>query len=79
MHLRYYRNASGYCFFDATVEEAGDGFVVGDVTVNQDDKQYTETNLGVCAAQLKILLANNLGLDDDPYWDEMDEAADAED
>ena len=78
MHLRYYRNATGYCFFDAEVEPAGDGYVVGNVTVNQNDKQYTETSMGVCAAQLKILLANNLGLDDDPYWDEMDAAADAE-
>ena len=32
--------------------------------------------MAVCAAQLKILLANNLGLDDDPYWDEMDAAGD---
>ena len=78
MHLRYYRNATGYCFFDAEVEPADEGFVVGTVIVNQDDKQYTETNMGVCAAQMKILLANNLGLDDDPYWDEMDAAADAE-
>ena len=78
MHLRYYRNASGYCFFDAVVEPSGDGYVVGDVKVNQDDKQYTETNMGVCAAQLKILIANNRGMDDEPYWDEMDEAADAE-
>lgn len=76
MHLRYYRNATGYCFFDATVEPAGDAFVVGDVVVNQDDKQYSETSMGVCAAQLKILLANNLGLDDEPYWDEMDAASD---
>jgi sucrose-6-phosphate hydrolase SacC (GH32 family) len=30
MHLRYYRNATGYCFFDATVEPAGDAYVVGD-------------------------------------------------
>ena len=78
MHIRYYRNATGYCFFDATIEPVGDDFVVSTVVVNQNDKQYTETNLGVCAAQMKILLANNLGLDDDPYWDEMDEAADAD-
>ncbi len=76
MHLRYHRNATGFCFFDAEVEHADGGYVVGNVTVNQNDKQYTETNLGVCAAQLKILLANNLGLDDEPYWDEMDAAAD---
>ena len=76
MHLRYYRNATGFCFFDALVEPAGDAYVVGPVVVNQDDKQYSETNLGVCAAQVKILLANNLGLDDDPYWDEMDAASD---
>lgn len=75
-HLRYYRNATGYCFFDAVVEPAGDAFVVGDVTVNQNDKQYSEDNLKVCAAQLKVLLANSLGLDDDPYWDEMDAATD---
>lgn len=75
-HLRYYRNATGYCFFDAVVESAGDAFVVGDVTVNQNDKQYSEENLKVCAAQLKVLLANSLGLDDDPYWDEMDAASD---
>ena len=76
MHLRYYRNATGFCFFDAEVEPAGDGYVVGTVTVNQNEKQYTESNMAVCAAQLKILLANNLGLDDDPYWDEMDAAGD---
>ena len=76
MHLRYHRNATGFCFFDAEVEPAGDAYVVGNVTVNQNDKQYTEKNLGVCAAQLKILLANNLGLDDEPYWDEMDAASD---
>lgn len=76
MHLRYYRNATGFCFFDAEVEPAGDGYVVGSVIVNQNEKQYTENNMAVCAAQLKILLANNLGLDDDPYWDEMDAAGD---
>ena len=75
-HLRYYRNATGFCFFDAEVEQAGDGYMVGTVTVNQNEKQYTENNMAVCAAQLKILLANNLGLDDDPYWDEMDAAGD---
>lgn len=73
-HLFYYRNASGYLFFDALVEKDGDGYIVTDVVVNQDDKQYTETNLAVCAAQLKILLANDLGIDDEPYWDEMDAA-----
>ena len=75
-HLRYYRNATGYCFFDALVEPAGDGYIVNTAVVNQNDKQYSETIPGVCAAQLKILLANNLGLDDEPYWDEMDEASD---
>lgn len=70
--LRYYRNASGFCFFIAQVEPAGDGYVVGDVVVNRNDKQYTEENIRVCAAQLKVLLANDLGLDDEPYWDEMD-------
>ena len=73
MHLRYYRNATGYCFFDATVEPAGDGYIVSTATVNQDDKQYTEDNLEVCVLQVKILLANNLGLDDEEYWDQMDE------
>lgn len=73
MHLRYYRNATGYCFFDATVEPAGDGYVVSTAIVNQDDTQYTEDNLEVCVLQVKILLANNLGLDDDEYWDQMDE------
>lgn len=76
MHLRYYRNASGFCFFDAEVEPDGDGYIVNKVIVNQDDKQYSEKNLAVCAAQLKILLANNLGLDDEPYWDEMDAVSD---
>ena len=76
MHLRYYRNATGFCFFDAEVEQTADGYVVDKVTVNQDDKQYSETNPGVFAAQVKILLANNLGLDDEPYWDEMDAASD---
>lgn len=72
-NLRYYRNASGYCFFVAKVEPAGDGYLVTDVTVNRDDKQYTEESLKTCAAQLKVLLANDLGLDDEPYWDEMDD------
>ena len=76
MHLRFYRNASGFCFFDAQVEPAGDAYVVGNVVVNQDEDQYTENNLGVCAAQVKILLASTLGLDEDPYWDEMDAAGD---
>lgn len=70
--LRYYRNATGYCFFCAHIEPAADGFVVGDVLVNRDDKQYSEGNLKICAAQLKVLLAIDLGLDDEPYWDEMD-------
>lgn len=78
MHVRYYRNATGYCFFDGLVEPDGDGYRVTTVAVNQDDNQYSETNLGVCAAQMKVLLANNLGLDDEPYWDEMDAAADLE-
>ena len=75
-HVRYYRNATGFCFFDAEVEPAGDGYVVNNVVVNQNEKQYSEKTLGVCAAQVKILLANNLGLDDEPYWDEMDAASD---
>lgn len=70
--LRYYRNASGYCFFVATVEPAEEGYVVGEVVVNQDDKQYSENNLDACVAQLKILLCNDLGLDDEPYWDALD-------
>ena len=72
-NLMYYRNASGYCFFIAHVEPADDGFVVGDVIVNRDDKQYTEESLKTCAAQLKVLLALDLGLDDEPYWDEMED------
>lgn len=71
--LHYYRNASGYCFFIAHVEPADDGFVVGDVIVNRNDKQYTEESLKTCAAQLKVLLALDLGLDDEPYWDEMED------
>jgi hypothetical protein len=70
--IRYYRNATGYCFFAADILPDGDAFMVKRVVVNQDDDQYTETNLGICAAQLKILLANDLGLDDEEYWDEMD-------
>ena len=75
-HLRYYRNATGFCFFDCEVEPDGEGYLVNNVVVNQNDKQYSEKTLGVCAAQVKILLANNLGLDDEPYWDEMDAASD---
>lgn len=70
--LRYYRNASGFCFFIAHVEPAGDGYVVGDVVVNRHEKQYSEESIRTCAAQLKVLLALDLGLDDEPYWDEMD-------
>ncbi|MDO4890646.1 MAG: hypothetical protein Q3963_04730 [Coriobacteriaceae bacterium] len=76
MHLRYYRNATGYCFFDLEIEPSGDGYLAGNMIVNQHDKQYTETNMAVCAAQVKILLANTLGLDDEAYWDEMDAASD---
>jgi hypothetical protein len=75
-HIRYYRNATGFCFFDGEIEKNGDGYRINNVVVNQNDKQYSETIPGVCAAQMKILLANNLGLDDEPYWDEMDEASD---
>ncbi len=76
MHIRYYRDATGYCFFDGEIEKTDEGYKVGKVVVNQDTDQYSEENLGVCAAQMKILLANNLGLDDERYWDEMDMAAD---
>ncbi len=76
MHIRYYRDATGYCFFDGEIEQTDDGYKVGKVIVNQEPLQYSEENLKVCAAQMKILIANNLGLDDEPYWDEMDRVVD---
>ena len=77
----YYDETDVYWLSHVIYAEAGDQpfagqLAVGNVVVNQDEDQYTENNLGVCAAQVKILLASTLGLDEDPYWDEMDAAGD---
>ena len=67
--IRYFRSWSGFCIYEASLEEVGDGFEVKDLTINQDPAEY-EGDPEKAKALFCALLMQECGGDAEPYWNE---------